>query len=879
MTFSKSSTLLFLGSTLCASAAPITWGPATSISTGVGNSSDVSTNGVLIEAYNGVSNDQIGSTSTVTVNGVNFLPTTSLLNGDPNNAGSNDFSSTTNGGDAEYDALVSTVEFGGGTGTVTLTLGDGDGNTSTTGSGNLIIGQQYQIQVWYSDTRAGNNGNRVTPVGDGNGNTVDLNDQFAIGTFTADASTQDITLASPGFGQAHITAYQIRALGAAAPPSGIISWGDATDATGDTDVSTDGDLVIAFNATGNGITSNPIVNGVEFTSTGAFLNNSSTVDVFNINSVPNNSISATYDELLSSVDFGSGSSPIIQLAGSGLLIPGELYQLQVWFSDTRNTRSMRFADTQGNSVTLGNGAAQYAIGTFTASGANQGLQIFPQGTNTAHINAYQVRALSIGDRLLGSFPQATEAGIDTFEVTLNFSQEVTGLTESDLLITEGSLISGSLSGNGTIFRFLVNSTNADGFTVSLPEDSVASGDAMNEPASRTFTSGDIAPGPTVTLFQSLETVSDPYVVTVHFNEAISGLSLDDFEVTNGTLSGFVDHTLLSDFNIANYSVTVTPTNEGTVTLTLPALSVTSNSIGAGNSESNTLVAEYELNPRAEINGSNTSSSREFEVFFSFTPHVNGFESSDIVVTNGSVTSFEMQGRREFADRFYKATIQAQTPGDVTVFVPAGSASNRNFPTMFNSSSNVFTTNVTSDFADEWIIDSADEWAEGSSSGLTLSDGFAEPSGSAVATYSSPIHRFDRPQFADKLTLTQTPVWGADRWEETANVDPPGAGNGAPIFLPIANDDYYFFAQSGSSYHAWHSTDMEEWERLDQFTGDGFDRATSAEYKDGTFYLLVDTPNDHTPSMFTDTEASLRDCLLYTSPSPRDLSTSRMPSSA
>ena len=128
MTFSKSSTLLFLGSTLCASAAPITWGPATNISTGVGNSSDVSTNGVLIEAYNGVSNDQIGSTSPVTVNGVNFLPTTSLLNGDSNNAGSNDFSSNTNGGDAAYDALVSTVEFGGGTDTVTLTLGDGDGD-------------------------------------------------------------------------------------------------------------------------------------------------------------------------------------------------------------------------------------------------------------------------------------------------------------------------------------------------------------------------------------------------------------------------------------------------------------------------------------------------------------------------------------------------------------------------------------------------------------------------------------------------------------------------------------------------------------------------------------------------------------------------------
>ena len=185
-------------------------GDATDISTGVGNSSDVSTTGTLVEAFSGVANDQIGSATDVTVNGVTFNPTTSLLGSDPRNAGANDFSSATNGGDAAYDALVSTLEFGGGTGLVTLTLGDGDGDGSITGPGLLTPGSPYEIQVWYSDDRTGSNDARVTPVGDGNGNTVDLNDQFAIGTFTADGTTQDITLASPGFGQAHITAYQIR---------------------------------------------------------------------------------------------------------------------------------------------------------------------------------------------------------------------------------------------------------------------------------------------------------------------------------------------------------------------------------------------------------------------------------------------------------------------------------------------------------------------------------------------------------------------------------------------------------------------------------------------------------------------------------------------
>ena len=220
-------------------------------------------------------------------------------------------------------------------------------------------------------------------------------------------------------------------------------------------------------------------------------------------------ISADYDKLLSSLDWG-GRSPTIALAGSGLLIPGEEYQLQVWFADTRNNndRVMRFSDTQGNSVDLGDGAAQYAIGTFIAGGANQSLQLLPQGQgfDQAHINAYQVRALSIGDRLLGNFSQAAGIGNDTFEITLNFSQEITGLSESDLVIDRGSLVSGSLSGSGAIYRFSITSMNPEGFTISLPADSVVNDEnTMNLPVSRTFTPFDIIPGTAVTLFQSLET--------------------------------------------------------------------------------------------------------------------------------------------------------------------------------------------------------------------------------------------------------------------------------------------------------------------------------------------------------------------------------------
>ena len=194
-----------------ANGATITWGTATAVSTGPGNSSDVSTNGTLVEAYSGTQTDN--SQLSQTVNGVTFIASTTLLNGNSINQG--DMSSATNGGDAAYDAILSTLDFGGGDST-TIVIGDGDGNTGTLSTGLLTVGLQYEIQVWFVDDRAGSNyDSRVMGYASSSSDTVvQLNDQFVIGTFTADATTQTLFLdtisPSSGFGNTHITAYQIR---------------------------------------------------------------------------------------------------------------------------------------------------------------------------------------------------------------------------------------------------------------------------------------------------------------------------------------------------------------------------------------------------------------------------------------------------------------------------------------------------------------------------------------------------------------------------------------------------------------------------------------------------------------------------------------------
>jgi len=93
--------------------------------------------------------------------------------------------------------------------------------------------------------------------------------------------------------------------------------------------------------------------------------------------------------------------------------------------------------------------------------------------------------------------------------------------------------------------------------------------------------------PDVTLTAASSTVSGPFVVNAVFTEAITGLSLSDFSVNNGTKSG------LSGSG-SNYNFTITPTAAGSLTVRLPANRST-DAAGNGNTVSNTLNITYSTN--------------------------------------------------------------------------------------------------------------------------------------------------------------------------------------------------------------------------------------------------------------------------------------------
>ena len=317
---------LYLFLSVALPAAPITWGPASAI----GDADDVSTQGTTVEAFNaGAIN-----AGNVVVNGVTFLGTSSLL--DSSNT-IDVFNGST--GDAGYDTLLSNVDFGNGGDLVTLTIGNGL----------LAVGDPYQIQVWFLDNR----NTRAMRFGDGESpeNTVDLDDQFSIGTFVADGTSQTFTLEAQGFGNAHISGYQLRALPSTPLPPNPPTNLSAT--AGDTEVALNWDPNNQFGFS-NFILRRATTAGGPYTdiatlSTNSFLDTGLSNDITYYyvvaaqNSVPETS--ANSDEVAATPEVFVPDPPQIPASFNAVAQDGAVSlnwadNLQVGFSEFRVSRSL-----------------------------------------------------------------------------------------------------------------------------------------------------------------------------------------------------------------------------------------------------------------------------------------------------------------------------------------------------------------------------------------------------------------------------------------------------------------------------------------------------------------------------------------------------------
>ncbi|RFM32144.1 Ig-like domain-containing protein [Chitinophaga silvisoli] len=182
--------------------------------------------------------------------------------------------------------------------------------------------------------------------------------------------------------------------------------------------------------------------------------------------------------------------------------------------------------------------------------------------------------------------------------TLNFSVQfdgvvnVTGTPVLPVTIgntTVNATYTGGTGTNTLSFSYTVQDGENDRDGISLAAITGTIQDEFGNEAVKTLNNAGSTAGvyvytvhPTVTLSTSSLNVNAPYTVTATFSEAVTGLTLADFTVTNGTAGNL--HT--SD-NIT-YTFTVTPSADGNVTVTLPADKAVN--IGDnGNTASNTLT--------------------------------------------------------------------------------------------------------------------------------------------------------------------------------------------------------------------------------------------------------------------------------------------------
>ena len=181
------------------SAASINWGAAQDVS----GAADVNNSKVTIEAVNLTPDSGVpGST---TVNGVTFTHDNTLMG----LAGGNGLM-TSDTGDAGLNNLMNSVDHGDSLVANPWVL--------QVGGGNLVAGNQYDIQLFYSDNRGFAASNWGQNYSDGAGNSVNLNanganrhGQHVTGTFTADGTTQTLSITGGGPpGEPHLSAYQIR---------------------------------------------------------------------------------------------------------------------------------------------------------------------------------------------------------------------------------------------------------------------------------------------------------------------------------------------------------------------------------------------------------------------------------------------------------------------------------------------------------------------------------------------------------------------------------------------------------------------------------------------------------------------------------------------
>ncbi len=345
-------------------------------------------------------------------------------------------------------------------------------------------------------------------------------------------------------------------------------------------------------------------------------------------------------------------------------------------------------------------------------------------TSAATTAAFTIDATVPGPptAILAGAPTLTNAA---FDITVNFTEAVTGLLASDFTVTNGtasSLVTVSGGSYTLTITPSITAGNTGVTTVKLPSGTVQ--DLSTDPMvvdSNTLTINIDKVIPTVALTPvTANPANTDVTVTVDFSKSVTGFTASDVSVTNGSVSSVSGTGMSYTLVVAN---TITAQNSGTLSISVPAGGATD---AAGNTNSATSSAlTYTIDkvgPTVALtSGSASSVSSTFSVTATLGKASSNFALGDITVSGGTASNFASTSSTIYT---FDVTpnAQATSPGTINVSVAAGTLTD----------SALGNTNTVSNTLTRTSTEITQNW----NTTLTSSDGSILPVAGGVASLSS-----------------------------------------------------------------------------------------------------------------------------------------------
>ena len=264
-------------------------------------------------------------------------------------------------------------------------------------------------------------------------------------------------------------------------------------------------------------------------------------------------------------------------------------------------------------------------------------------------------------------PNGTATGSSPITYTITFSSSVSGLSSSGLTVTNGTL--GILSGSGTTYTVPVTPLSEGAVLLAVNANAATDTDGLGNQASNLASVSYDTTAPTVAITPTSGTFTQsPITFTLTFSESIVGFTEMDLTVNNGVAGS------VTSINSSTYTVDITPSGPGAVSLTLDAATVT-DAVGNANAASATVTVTYSTgptNPTVVVTPSGTSTNTSPILFtLTFSGSVFGLDVSKLTVTNGTI------GTISGSDAIYVVPVTPVAEGAVTLLVQADAALDAN----------------------------------------------------------------------------------------------------------------------------------------------------------------------------------------------------------